>query len=378
MPRRSKRHRKFPAEYGQVEATSYTQNANIPMAEETIFEQRLEPPQPVQEPEALLVPDISKSSRLHSDPNSFGVFKVFAEPPHQLTPMTEQIPAQSPLTHPFANNSIYEMMKIKYLAPSSHTDLGSDIIATNIAHMRLNPGELQGYRSISQTAILDKYGETSPINGGPWKSGSVRIKMPRTGTRKKGDKSTPNTERHAPEFEITGFRYRSLVDMITSRVQQLSTFKSFTGTAFTEWWCPPGSPVPIRLYGEAYSSDVAIKLHDEIKSIPAPPEHPGIQSVVVLLMLGSDSTHLAQFGTASLWPLYVYFGNESKYTTGKESQCPAYHLAYLPKVRRIHFMPYLYCFSHLPFSYQKTLQMHTRRRMELSRLQTSSLTVKGS
>ena len=30
-------------------------------------------------------------------------------------------------------------------------------------------------------------------------------------------------------------------------------------------------------------------------------------------MFWSDSTQLTQFGTAKLWPLYVFFGNESKY-----------------------------------------------------------------
>ena len=54
IPRRSKRERRFPAEYGSVEATSYTPNPGIPMANERLFEERLEPPEPVQEPVALL------------------------------------------------------------------------------------------------------------------------------------------------------------------------------------------------------------------------------------------------------------------------------------------------------------------------------------
>jgi hypothetical protein len=119
------------------------------------------------------------------------------------------------------------------------------------------------------------------------------------------------------------------VDLITSRLQDPATSGTFTGRPFTEWWCPPGSTKPIRIYGEAHSSEVAIKLYEDIKEIPAPDDHPDIQSVVILLMLGSDATHLASFGTASIWPLYVFFGNDSKY------DATAYHLAFFPKVRHV-------------------------------------------
>ena len=54
--------------------------------------------------------------------------------------------------------------------------------------------------------------------------------------------------------------------------------------------------------------------------------------VILALMIWSDSTHLASFGTASLWPIYLYFGNLSKYTRAKPSSFAAHHLAYIPKV----------------------------------------------
>ena len=54
------------------------------------------------------------------------------------------------------------------------------------------------------------------------------------------------------------------------------------------------------------------------------------------MMLGSDATHLAQFGTASLWLIYVFFGNMSKYDSSKPSEFAPCHLAYLPKVWPAH------------------------------------------
>ena len=43
----------------------------------------------------------------------------------------------------------------------------------------------------------------------------------------------------------------------------------------------------------------------------------------------------SNFGTASLWPVYLFFGNMSKYDSSKPSEFPACHLAYLPSVRTI-------------------------------------------
>jgi Plavaka transposase len=49
-------------------------------------------------------------------------------------------------------------------------------------------------------------------------------------------------------------------------------------------------------------------------------------------MLWSDSTHLASFGNASLWPVYLYLGNLLKYWCAKPSSFATHHLAYLPSV----------------------------------------------
>src|SRR6266567_260860 len=53
-------------------------------------------------------------------------------------------------------------------------------------------------------------------------------------------------------------------------------------------------------------------------------------------MLDSDSTHLANFGTATLWPVYTLFSNQSKYSCAKPSNFAAHHVAYLPLVRLYH------------------------------------------
>jgi len=45
-------------------------------------------------------------------------------------------------------------------------------------------------------------------------------------------------------------------------------------------------------------------------------------------MFWSDATHLTAFGNTKLWPLYMFFGNESKYRRCKPSHHLCEHIAY--------------------------------------------------
>ncbi|KAJ7764935.1 hypothetical protein B0H16DRAFT_432430 [Mycena metata] len=49
-------------------------------------------------------------------------------------------------------------------------------------------------------------------------------------------------------------------------------------------------------------------------------------------MWWSDSTHLANFGTAKAWPLYLYFANLSKYTRARPTSGACHHVAYFPSL----------------------------------------------
>jgi len=323
---RPARIRRFPRAWKDYEATSYTPITTVAPVNEEIMEQRAAPAI-AQGPEALSAPDMAEQDPHRSPLNAFRVCQVSTAVPTQPSPNLPTAPTPRP-PHPFQNDSIFEYVKQCSLGPSAKTVEGGNEMARLIASGRVVPRELDGYNARTELRRLDKYTASSKVGGGPWKTDSVRIKMPCA----RSLKPTFSTEKDAPTFEVHGVRHRSLVDLLVAKVQDPSFSKSFKYTPFTEWWYPPGSAKPIRIYGEAYSSDVAIKLYEEVKGIPPPPEHPNIESVVVMLMLGSDATHLADFGTASLWPIYVLFGNMSKYDRSRTSEFAACHLAYLPKV----------------------------------------------
>jgi hypothetical protein len=89
-----------------------------------------------------------------------------------------------------------------------------------------------------------------------------------------------------------------------------------------------------RVFSEVYNSDVFIKEHDNVQRVPLPPDELDCkwEKVVAALMFWSDSTHLANFGTAKLWPIYLLFGNVSKYVRGQPSLGACQHVAYIPSL----------------------------------------------
>ena len=330
-PRRSGRRRQFPQLWKEFEATSYTPVTDVPQATEHTFEERVEPHVA---PALLSAPNMAQPSRNRSPLNRFRVCRVYGSPKTVASgqgPAGQVGPGLCTHPHPFRNNSIFELVKALVVGASSKTAAGMDAIAIAISSKRVIPSEIEGFKSKTELRRLDDFAAKSPIAGGPWQTATVKVKMPCMRANNPGF----STEAEAPEFEVPGVQFRSLVDIIVSKVRDPSSSGSFIHQPFTEWWCPLGADRPIRIYGEAYSSDIAVQLSEEIKGIPPSAEHPHIEDAVALLMLGSDATQLANFGTASLWPIYVFFGNMSKYDSSKPSEFPACHLAYLPKVRAV-------------------------------------------
>ena len=75
----------------------------------------------------------------------------------------------------------------------------------------------------------------------------------------------------------------------------------------------PGNEDGEHVYSDMYNSDVFLDEHDRVQR--APTDNPSCkrEKVVAAIMFWSDATHLAAFGTAKMWPVYMLFGNLSKY-----------------------------------------------------------------
>lgn len=91
-----------------------------------------------------------------------------------------------------------------------------------------------------------------------------------------------------------------------------------------------------------------LRADEEVNSLPCECGD-DYERVVMPLMFWSNATQLANFGDASLWPIYLFFGNQSKYMCGKPSAGACHHITYIPKVC------HEFCTGHdaeVPSSYQ--------------------------
>ena len=75
-----------------------------------------------------------------------------------------------------------------------------------------------------------------------------------------------------------------------------------------------------------------IYAYEDVQNIPPDPANPDVENIVAEILVYSDATWLAQFGTASAHPIYFFFGNLSKYICCQPGSHAAHHGAHLPEV----------------------------------------------
>jgi hypothetical protein len=178
---------------------------------------------------------------------------------------------------------------------------------------------LTDFSAAREYAKLDRVGCFAAEDG--WKTGSVDIPVPFTGLNE-----SERTDEHT--YSVHGAYWRSLTEVMKDFFSHVS-MDMLHLTPFKIFWMSPDGTQPV--HSEIYNSQA---MYDEYTSIRNDFQNKtSLEIIVAAMMFWSDSTHLASFGTASLWPVYMYFGNISKYLRGKPSSFMANHIAYLPKVR---------------------------------------------
>ena len=85
------------------------------------------------------------------------------------------------------------------------------------------------------------------------------------------------------------------------------------------------------MYDELYTTEVWNEAHDEIQK-QRQTDGCKLERVIAGIMLWLDSTQLAQFSHASAWPVYLFFGNESKYARQAADMQVCHPIALIPPV----------------------------------------------
>lgn len=130
-------------------------------------------------------------------------------------------------------------------------------------------------------------------------------------------------------------------------------------------WRNPNTGDEQRIYDELYTTDAWNEAQDEILKQQRS-DGCKLERVIAGLMLWSDSTHLAQFGHATAWPIYMFFGNLSKYARQTPDSGICHPIAFIPAVS-IHKYPHrilLYAQVHkqLPQSIRTLISTLTSRK----------------
>ncbi|KAI0737525.1 hypothetical protein C8Q80DRAFT_1115077 [Daedaleopsis nitida] len=199
--------------------------------------------------------------------------------------------------------------------------------------------DLTQFNATRELKRLDKFTATSGAFSADdgWREASVKIRLPKEGRAYAG-------EDEAPEFEVPNVFVRSFREVVRAAYQDISATR-FHWFPFRLLWRRKN--VDERLYSDIFNADAMLDEHEKIQRKAVDDREANdsaeVEYVVAPILLYSDSTHLTNFGTAALWPIYVFFGHLSKYIRCRPNAFAAHHLAYVPS---------------LPLSIQAAYQAH--------------------
>lgn len=236
--------------------------------------------------------------------------------------------AQTPFA-PFRNMSSFRIMSWFYSSSGvkSLSELNS-LVKDVLLAPDFKTDDLIGFDAKKEHKIMDSYQEVSTDSPSSftlddsWIKGSVKIPLPCDGIKQ--------SEAKAPTFVVEVY-HRNLLHVIKSALAEPSA-ERFHTFPFKAFWQPSPDEPEERIYNEAYTGDRWNREYDKIHATNKQGPHCDVEALLIALMIWSDATLLAQFGNAQLWPIYLYIGNQSKYSRAKPSSFAAHHVAYIPKV----------------------------------------------
>jgi hypothetical protein len=258
----------------------------------------------------------------HLKPEDLANFQI-KELPQSDNPSNPQ--SHPPPPWPFENMSKYLLMN--WFHSGGHQKSEGEVnrlVKEVLAAREFSPTDLadftirQGNKTLDE-AYVGSAGSGSPFSNDEWQEIPVDIEIP-----------VPRKNANPKTFRVPGLQRRPIMNVIKSTWESVAS-RHFHLTPFKRIHIHPTTGKETRLYDEVYTSDAWIEAHDKLQKQP---NELGctLEKVIAGLMFWSDSTHLTNFGTASAWPLYMYFANLSKYVRARPNSGACHHIAFLPYV----------------------------------------------
>jgi hypothetical protein len=139
-----------------------------------------------------------------------------------------------------------------------------------------------------------------------------------------------STEEGPKAYTIHRFHYHPLVKVIHTAFADVQAC-AFHLSPFKQLWQDPLDGHQEQIFDKLYTLDAWLEAQDDLQKLPKEPNC-SLERVVVVLMFFSDATHLANFGTAKAWPLYLYFRNLMKYAQSLPQSGACHLIGFLPSV----------------------------------------------
>ncbi|KAG6831420.1 hypothetical protein H0H92_010633 [Tricholoma furcatifolium] len=323
------------------------------------------PVDPLQLAPALLEPEI-----FETDPDAMGLFRRYttlpsADPDRQVTihhvadaptfirlqdsvarsplsvfgPHIAENNATSPSSFfaPFLNATVFRLMNWFYQSTTKTLADLDNLVHDVILQPDFSIHDLEGFSASRESKRLEKdtipqsHSITSTDKSLPelpysttdnWRTTNIEVPLPLVRMRHRNEQA-------APKLKVPVI-HRDILEVVESLLKDFS-FQNYHLRGFKQFWRPSPDEPKQRVYSEVYNTDIFLGMEKQLPTI----EGCNLEKVVVPLLVYSDSTHLANFGTASLWPIYIWTGCLSKYTRVKPSSFAAHHLAYLPSIPEI-------------------------------------------
>ena len=171
-------------------------------------------------------------------------------------------------------------------------------------------------------------------SGPQWTKATVQVSVPLKGKWSFDVRSTlPNPPHHANNiFSIPDFHYRPLSQLIQHILSTNPAVERFHWHPHQSFWRPdPKTGEEQRIMGELYESNCWLRAQAEVERLPRVGGC-NLPRVIAGLMLWSDALALGNFTDAKLWPIYIAFGNQSKYERGQPRFRACYTLGHIPPV----------------------------------------------
>ena len=277
--------------------------------------------------------------------NKFGLFRVFrseALPSHdpdeqsfstqsslpQLTSTTNYAhptppitPATDNLFHPYPNHTSLRLGDWYWNHGQQKSQEDFKLLLDIVGDLEFRPEDVRNtnWRAINRT--LGSNLGSGPEADNNWSRSPITISVP-------FHRRMPTPGSH--DYTVPDFHHCCLVPTIREALSDPSYHRIFHYEPYELRWRLPNKAYN-RVHGELYTSDAFIKAHANLMVSPREPDC-DLPRCIVALMFWSDAMQLTSFGSAKLWPLYLYFGNQTKYLRCQPSSNLCSHVAYFKSV----------------------------------------------